>query len=143
MRILVVEDNRPVAGMIISAVEAAGHGVAGHARSVVESLQLLPECDCDIAILDVDLMGLSSGPVAEELSRRSIPFLVITGSKHLMEPAHQVAPFLYKPFRTDRLIQSLSSMEQEFKMDAATTARLPGMVALGSTESAREAQCEP
>jgi DNA-binding response OmpR family regulator len=112
MKILVVEDNLPVAGVIISAVEAAGHGVVGHSRSVDQSLRLLSECDCDVVILDVDLMGLNSAPVAEELKKRNIPFLVVTGSPQMMMPAHRDAPFVFKPFRIDGLIKSLSEMQR-------------------------------
>ena len=111
MRILVVEDNMAVASMIISALEQAGYGIAGHGRSVDQSLKLVAECNFDVAILDVDLMGLNSGPVAEELKNRNLPFLVITGAAHLRLPAHHEAPVVLKPFRIDDLVKAVSDMK--------------------------------
>ena len=114
MRILVVEDSMPVAGMIITAVQSAGHSVAGHSSSVEQSLQLLAECEFDVVILDVDLKGENSAPVAEELRRRNIPFLVVTGASHLLEDAHRDAPLVLKPLKLVRLLDTLSAMQREF-----------------------------
>lgn len=111
MRILVVEDNMAVASMITSAFEEGGYTIAGHGRSVDQSLKLVAECNFDVAILDVDLMGLNSGPVAEELKKRGLPFLVITGAAHLRLPAHFEAPILLKPFRIDDLLKAVSAMK--------------------------------
>lgn len=142
MRILVVEDNVPVAGVIISAIEEAGHVVVGHSRSVEQSLEQLSECDCDVVILDVDLMGVNSAPVAEELKSRNIPFLVVTASTQMLMPAHLEAPIVFKPFRVDGLLKALLSMQHRQAL-ARMPSRRPASAPQGSPEPSYDAQGEP
>lgn len=113
MRIVVVEDNAPVAAIIIEAMRDAGHRVVGHARTIDHSAKLLENVECDAAILDIDLLGINTKPIAAALKAKRIPFVVISGSEHMLAPAHRGAPFVAKPFK----LQTLT--------DAVETLRLP------------------
>jgi DNA-binding LytR/AlgR family response regulator len=54
----------------------------------------------DGALLDANLKGRSSAPIAEELQGRAIPFVVVTGygKLELAHPLLQAAPRLSKLF---------------------------------------------
>lgn len=110
LRILVVEDNICVATIMIDAMAEAGHRVVGHARTVDQGKKLVTDVKCDAAILDIDLMGLNSGPVAAALRARKIPFIVVSGSKHLLCEAHRGAPFLTKPFKLEALTAAVAGL---------------------------------
>lgn len=111
LRIVVVEDNISVAGIIAQALRDAGHRVVGQARTVDHSLQLLAKVKCDAAILDADLMGASSSKVASALKDKRIPFVVLSGSERLLSPAHRGAPFIVKPLRLDALVEAVDALQ--------------------------------
>jgi CheY-like chemotaxis protein len=63
--------------------------------------ELARSADFDLAILDVNLDGRKSFPVADILSSRGIPFLFATGyGASGIEPAYAGSPVLSKPFLT-------------------------------------------
>lgn len=83
MSILVVEDN-PVTAMDISMLlEDAGASVVGPFATVTHTYSVVDDrmCDAiiDAAILDVELQGETSVPIAQLMDRRGIPFLFYTG----------------------------------------------------------------
>jgi CheY-like chemotaxis protein len=71
-------------------------------------LSLAGEAQFDLAMLDVNLAGENSFPVAEILARRGIPFLFATGYgiKGIAEE-YRSYPVLQKPFRARDLEQAL------------------------------------
>lgn len=105
--ILLVEDEMMVAMLLESGLERAGGTVisAGH---VEQAVLLAEKCEIDIAVLDVNLHGKLSYPVADALIARGIPFIFSTGygSAQLstLYPAHPVLP---KPYRPSALISAL------------------------------------
>jgi CheY-like chemotaxis protein len=78
-RILVVEDEFLIAAMLCDMLQDHSAVVVGPAASVPEALQLIQEHPIDAAVLDMNLNGHWSDPVAEELQRRMIPFVFTTG----------------------------------------------------------------
>lgn len=79
IRILVVEDNLALATSLCWALESLGATVVGPARSCEEALQSLQEHTIDVAILDSDLRGVPSTPVAMALQEAQKPIVVLTG----------------------------------------------------------------
>ncbi len=77
-----------------------GHEVAGLAGRLDAALSLAREADFDLAMLDVNLAGETSFPVAALLAERGIPFLFATGYgiKGISEE-YRGRPVLQKPFR--------------------------------------------
>ncbi len=100
LRLLIVEDEYMVADHIGMLLEDFGCKVAGYASTVAEALDLIASERLDGVLLDGNLNGDSSAPVAVELRSRSIPFVVATGygCLELNAEALNGAPRLAKPF---------------------------------------------
>ena len=100
LRLLIVEDEYMVADHIGMLLEDLGCEVAGVATTVAEALDLVRNVALDGVLLDGNLNGDSSAPVAVELRSRSIPFVVATGYGQLELDAEALngAPRLDKPF---------------------------------------------
>jgi len=77
-RILVVEDERLIALYNQDLLEDWGCSVVGPAGSVSSALELLEADVPDAAVIDFDLGGETSEPVAEALVKANRPFLVTT-----------------------------------------------------------------
>ena len=89
-----------------------GHEVAGLAGRLDAALALAREAEFDLAMLDVNLAGETSFPVAEILAERGIPFLFATGYgiKGIAEE-YRSYPVLQKPFRTRDLDHALRASQ--------------------------------
>ena len=104
-RILVVEDEPLIAMMAAVALEEAGCTVVGPAPTLAEALRLAEEERLDAAVLDRNLGGQYSDPVAERLRERGIPFAVVTGYADTgLLPDFADVPLLAKPFEPDKLV---------------------------------------
>jgi DNA-binding response OmpR family regulator len=74
-RILIVEDEMTIAFMIEDMLISLGHEVVEIAMRLPEALEVARRVEADLAILDVNLDGLRSFPVAEVLEERGIPLV--------------------------------------------------------------------
>ncbi|MDR9812137.1 response regulator [Rhizobium hidalgonense] len=79
LRILVVEDEILVAMMLEDLLIEMGHEVVGPAFRIHDALEFARQADLHFAILDVNLAGSQSFPVADILRERHIPFVFATG----------------------------------------------------------------
>jgi CheY-like chemotaxis protein len=111
LRILIVEDEMLVAMNIEDMLLDLGHEVAGIASRLEPALALAREGQFDLALLDVNLAGQQSFPIAEVLRDRGLPFLFATGYglKGIIEE-FRGRPVLQKPFRERDLQQALASL---------------------------------
>lgn len=110
MRVLIVEDDMSIALMIEDMLLACGHEVAGIAMRLPDAIEQATSSDCDVAILDVNLDGLMSFPVAEKLRARGIPFIFATGYGSAgVPPPYAGLPTLAKPFTQKDLEMTLLS----------------------------------
>lgn len=109
-RILVVEDEALVAMLVEDALLDAGATVVGPAATVAEALALL-EREPDpphAAVLDLNLAGETSTPVADVLAKRGVPFVVATGyGASGLPQGHSEVPVLAKPYDPDDLTSTL------------------------------------
>jgi CheY-like chemotaxis protein len=104
LRILVVEDEMTIALLIEDMLADLGHEVAGLAMRLPQALRLAEDGDIDFALLDVNLDGLMSFPVADVLARRGVPFVFASGYGSAgLEPAWRERPVLRKPFALNDL----------------------------------------
>lgn len=111
LRVLVVEDNYVLAESMRWALEGFGCDVVGPVPSSERALDLLADLVVDAAILDIDLQGKSSAPVAEHLLEAGLPFLFLTGfesTAQLPESLHE-RPCLNKPVDPDVLANALAA----------------------------------
>jgi DNA-binding response OmpR family regulator len=78
-RILIVEDEVLVAMLLEDLLSDMGHFVVACAPRLDEAMKQARDADLDFAILDINLGGVTSFPVAELLRHRSIPFVFASG----------------------------------------------------------------
>lgn len=112
LRVLVVEDEMLVAMNIEDMLLDLGHEVAGLASRLEPALSLARDAQFDLAMLDVNLAGEPSFPVAALLAGRGIPYLFATGygAKGIPDE-YRSAPVLQKPFRANDLDQALRAID--------------------------------
>ena len=103
--------------MIAMAVEAvvidAGGVVVEMAATLGQALALAERAEFDAALLDINLNGENSFPVADILGRRGIPFAFLTGYGRKMVPdTFAAAPILTKPYARSDLMRVLGSLAE-------------------------------
>lgn len=99
--ILVVEDDYLIAQDIRQDLEEAGAIVIGPAASVRKALGMIDApTGIDAAVLDVNLGGEKSFPIAEALEAKGVPFLFATGYNSADIPDEwRRASIVIKPLR--------------------------------------------
>lgn len=111
--ILIVEDEAMIGMMLEDFLDALGYRLHGVAATLSEGLDLASGEGFDAAILDCNLHGEKSWPVAELLAERQIPFVFATGGSSADVPtAFADRPTLAKPFTLgsiERVLEKLTS----------------------------------
>lgn len=109
LRVLVVEDEYMVAEHLGMLLEDFGCDLAGPVGTIEEALAAVQEGGLDGVLLDANLNGDSSAPIAIELHMSAVPFVVITGygACDLRDEALNGAPRLTKPFSTAEFQRTL------------------------------------
>lgn len=104
--VLVVEDETLVAMHHADQLRGLGCVVIGPVGTVRDALATIERMRPDAVLLDGNLHGEMSVPVAEALRRQGVPYLVVTGylQSLLGHPALREAPYLAKPFRVRELV---------------------------------------
>jgi len=105
-RVLVVEDNYLIATDLAEMLGRAGAEVVGpvaRIRDALDALDLLP----DVASLDVQLGDETSFPIADELTRRGVPFVFATGTAKDIPNAHRERTVCQKPVSDAVMLQAL------------------------------------
>lgn len=108
-RVLVLEDEALIALTLMDTLREFGCAIVGPASNCGAALDLVGQGSLDIAVLDVNLAGASSAPVARALREAGVPFVYCTG---YAEPALQIeadlaAPMLTKPIDPEELAAAL------------------------------------
>lgn len=113
---LVVEDEIMVAMYVEDLLTELGYEVVGLATSLDQALPLAREGAFDFAVLDINLAGQVSFPVADVLRERGIPFLFASGysSKGLNEE-YRSAVRIQKPFLSQDLEQAIAAIGESAK----------------------------
>lgn len=107
-RILLVEDEVLVAMLIEDILTDFGCAVVGTASRLEDALKSAREEMMDIALLDVNLAGKRSFPVADILAERGVPFLFVSGyGEQGLEAPHQNRPVIQKPFSPELIAEAL------------------------------------
>lgn len=112
-RLLVVEDEFLIALDMIDALEAAGFDVVGPLPSVESAMQVVAASPRAFAgaILDVNLHGRLSFPIADLLKSMQVPFIFTTGY-HMdsIPPRFADTPVMEKPVEGKRLANLMNDM---------------------------------
>jgi CheY-like chemotaxis protein len=116
VRILIVEDEALVAMLIEDMLVDLGCVVVGVANSVEDALKRVSAAGFDAAVVDVNVNGVESFPVAERLRSLGIPFLFSTGygGRAIPKPLRGV-PVVVKPFEHADLERGLVEMLRGYR----------------------------
>ncbi|MBC9030907.1 response regulator [Sphingomonas sp. JC676] len=98
LRVLVVEDEPVVAMCLEDILDALGCVPVGPAGRLSEGLALAENEALDAAILDINLAGERSTPIAEALRARGVPFAFASGYGATPEGFTGGAPLIEKPY---------------------------------------------
>lgn len=103
-RVLVVEDEVIVGMLVEDMLRELGYEVAALSTHLDQAVDLARSIDVDFAVLDLNLNGRLSYPVADALRRRAMPFIFATGyGAKILVPPYAGTPTLQKPFHLDDL----------------------------------------
>jgi CheY-like chemotaxis protein len=108
LRVLVVEDEGPIALLIEDMLQDMGCVVAASASNVGDAMRLASEGQFDFALLDVNLAGQKVDPVADVLARAGVPFAFASGYGQVgVREDLQTHPVVQKPFRAGDLAAAI------------------------------------
>jgi PAS domain S-box-containing protein len=112
LRVLLAEDNAIVAEEMSSLIEDIGGAPVGPAASREEVVAFGDPTKIDVAVLDVDLGGVSVIPAAETLVKRGIPIIFCTGYSELPGLSAQLreAPIVQKPVSVAELSRAIGAV---------------------------------
>jgi CheY-like chemotaxis protein len=109
-RVLIVEDEAMIRMLLEDMLEELGCTIVATAGGIEEALAAARDQNFDVALLDVNLQGINTGPVAKVLAARSVPFVFATGyGEQGLPEGYRDRPALKKPFQTDGLARMLQS----------------------------------
>jgi CheY-like chemotaxis protein len=109
--VLLVEDEALIRMMLVDMIEELGHRVVAEAGSVVEGKSLAEIAKFDIAVLDINIAGLSIQPVAETIAARGLPFFFVSGYRSGGIPDRfRGTPLVPKPVEFARLNETIRSV---------------------------------
>lgn len=98
-RVLVVEDEALVGMLLEDMLRDIGCAHVELMSSFADGLRAAESGNFDLAVLDVNLDGVASFPIAEQLIVRNVPLVFATGYGVVgMDPRYNDIPTLQKPF---------------------------------------------
>lgn len=110
-RLLVVDDEMLIAMMIEDMLADMGCEAVSWAATVAQAVALNDAQDFDAALLDMNLNGVYSYPVARALDARGVPFAFSSGnSLRDVDEMYQEREFLRKPFQIEDLGKVLARL---------------------------------
>lgn len=110
VRVLVVEDEMMVSMLLEDMLSHIGCTPVGPATRMERALKLVEHAGFDVAILDVNLNGRESYPIADALAARAIPFVFASGyNAGRLRERYRNIPSLQKPFRQQELERTLAA----------------------------------
>jgi DNA-binding response OmpR family regulator len=111
IRLIIVEDEPMLAYALEECLLDAGFQIAGVAGRLAGALALIETGNCDAAVIDANLAGVSAAPAAAALVARGVPFIVVSGySREQQQGAFPEAQFLQKPYQPDELVRAVRSL---------------------------------
>lgn len=109
--ILIVEDEAMIGMMLEDYLETLGYRLHAVAASVDEACVHAREGGFDAALVDCNLQGEKSWPVADILAAQNIPFVFATGGMADDLPSvHASRPTLAKPFTIGAVERALGKI---------------------------------
>ena len=111
VRVLVVEDEFYIADDLCRALRNNGAVVVGPCPTLRKAEAAINSGGFDCVILDLNLHGDSTAPIADELTNRGVPFVIATGYGSSGVPNRlKRLPQVEKPFEPITLVDLLSHL---------------------------------
>ncbi len=121
-RVLVVEDEALISMLIEDMLADIGCTCVDVAPSVEAAMEALTKADPDFAMLDINLNGKRSFPVADLLKSREIPFVFLSGyGSRYLDDCCAGAQILRKPFVLGDLEHIIEKALRRPAADASTS----------------------
>lgn len=110
-RVLIVEDEVLLALHLEDLLTELGHEVVGQATRIEMAMELARDTDFDFAVLDINVAGTKSFPVADILRQRGIPFAFATGyGAEGLTDGYRDTPTLRKPYAQEDLERTIAQV---------------------------------
>jgi DNA-binding response OmpR family regulator len=110
-RVLIVEDDVLLALHLEDLLTELGHEVVGQAARLAVAKELALASDIDFAVLDINLAGTKSFPVADILRERGIPFAFASGyGAEGLSDGYRDVPALRKPYAKEDLATTIAKV---------------------------------
>src|SRR5262249_23611105 len=110
-RVLIVEDEAMIAGLIESILRKGGWSVVGPVATLERALETIERERLDAALLDVRINGRDVYAVADVLMGRGIPFIFVSGfARKQMPPGYRDCAHIAKPFTPDAILARLEEV---------------------------------
>lgn len=98
-KVLVIEDEALVGMLLEDMLQDIGCTTVELVPRFDDAMHAAEHGEFDLAVLDVNLNGISSFPIADRLIARGVPVVFATGyGKAGMDPRYAAIPTLQKPF---------------------------------------------
>lgn len=111
LSVLVVEDEAFLAFELVNDLEAAGAVPLGPIATVEQGLRFIATVDrIDAAILNVMLHRKEAFPIADELRKRGIPVVFVTGNDEAVKARFPDVPVHPKPADMAAIVLTLASV---------------------------------
>ena len=113
-RILVVEDEAMISMLLEDMVLDCGAEIVGPVAKFDDALELAHKAGFEVAVLDLNLNGTLSYPIAEVIRERGIPVIFATGygADGLLDRFSD-CPTLQKPFSQQDFAQAVAAACRE------------------------------
>lgn len=109
IKVLIVEDEGFVALMIEDMLQDFGCEIVASVARLTEAKGIATTAEIDLAVLDVNLGGQPSFPIAEILRDRGVPFVFSTGyGQDGLSQEFADVPLIAKPFSATELQQTIA-----------------------------------
>lgn len=114
-RVLIISGDPAAAAELKHWLTHEGISVVGLADSTARGLDLIGETAPELVVLDIDIAGESSTPVALALHRRGVPFITVSGPREdwMTCPSVREAPRAEKPVRYPQLVGLIEGAVKE------------------------------
>ncbi len=114
LHVLIVEDEAILAFELIEDLKAVGAVPLGPITTIEKGLKFIAMADrIDAAVLNFMLHRLEAFPIADELRRRRIPFVFVTGNDEAVKARFPDVPVHPKPADMAKIILTLASIVAE------------------------------
>jgi CheY-like chemotaxis protein len=109
-RILVVEDEAMISMLLEDMVLDCGAEIVGPVAKFDDALELAHRAEFEVAVLDLNLNGTLSYPIAEVIRERGIPVIFATGygADGLLDRFRD-CPTLQKPFSQQDFAEAVAA----------------------------------